>query len=386
MSDKSASILFIPKWFPGKTDPQNGVFILKHAQCIASFYPVKIMHLCAVKEQNERFEFANESQENIEILHCYYKTGSSAISRPFNLLIYLLAFLKSYKKLYPSGKPLLTHAHVFNRTVALAYFLKLWKGIPYLVSEHWTVYLKGQFDEYSAIQKKFIRHLARKSEAITAVSSVLLNAMKRCGLESKRMKVIGNAVPAPKSIYTESDKKIIGVVADFDDKNKRISAVINAFSELSPDNREWELHIVGGGDDESKLHQLATDKQMKDKKIFFHGRQNNEYVYQFLRDISFLVNFSKHETFSVILIEAILHGKPVISSKSGGPEAFINDDNGLLVDKNDLSGLKSAMLKMIQGYKEYDTEKLIASVGDKYSPEKIGESFNDLYLEILNKQ
>lgn len=384
MSDKSVSILFIPKWFPGKTDPQNGVFILKHAQCIATYYPVKIMHLCAMKEQSERFEFDSETQENIEILHCYYKTESSVFARPFNLIIYLIAFFKSYTKLYPTDKPILTHAHVFNRTVALAYFLKIWKGIPYLVSEHWAIYIKGKFNEYSIIQKQFIKYLARKSEAITAVSEVLLNAMKQSGLISKRMKVIGNAVPVPTELNLNNEKKVIGIVADFDDENKRISSVINVFTELSMEFPEWELHIVGGGKDEKKLHQLATNKQLKNKKIFFHGRQDNKYVYQFLKDIAFLTNYSVFETFSVILIEAILHGKPVVSSKCGGPESFVNKENGLLIDKNNLQELKTAMKEMMLNYKSYNTETLIASVKEKYSPENIGKSFYQLYREILD--
>lgn len=384
MSDKEASILFIPKWFPGKLDPQNGVFILKHAQCIAAYFPVKIMHLCAVKEQNKRFEFASETEENIEILHCYYKTGSSVISRPFNLLIYLLAFFKSYTKLYSTDKPILTHAHVFNRTVALAYFLKILKGIPYLVSEHWAIYIKGQFNEYSIIQKQFIKYLAKKSEAITAVSEVLLNAMRNCGLKSKRMKVIGNAVPVPTDLNLNNEKKVIGIVADFDDENKRISSVINVFAELSMEFPEWELHIVGGGKDEGKLHQLATDKQLIDIKIFFHGRQDNQYVYHFLKDIAFLINYSVFETFSVILIEAILHGKPIISSKCGGPESFVNKDNGLLIDIDNLQVLKKSMKEMMLSFKSYNTEKLIASVEEKYSPENIGKSFYQLYREILD--
>jgi glycosyltransferase involved in cell wall biosynthesis len=384
MSDKSASILFIPKWFPGKIDPQNGVFLYKHAQCIAAYYPVKIMHLCPVREQLERFEFASEAHENIEILHCYYKTGSSVISRPFNLLIYLLAFLKSYKKLYPSGKPILTHAHIFTRTGVLAYLLKIWKGVPYIISEQWSLYFKGGFEQYSFIRKEIMRLVAKNSCAITAVSGVLLQALKERGLVSQRMKVIGNAVPLPDELNTNKEKKVIGVVADFDDENKRISTVMNTFSELSSKYPEWELHIVGGGKDEQKLHQLASDKQLKDKKIFFHGRQDNKYVYQFLKDIAFLVNFSVFETFSVILIEAILHGKPVISSKCGGPESFINDDNGVLIDKNDIENLKNAMAKMMQSYKDYNTEKLIASVEEKYSPENIGKAFHQLYREILD--
>ncbi|MEX2590832.1 MAG: glycosyltransferase, partial [Chitinophagales bacterium] len=211
MKKEQAAVLFIPKWFPGRNDPQNGVFILKHARAISAHYPVKIMHLCPVKSQKKRFETEFEHENNIEILHCYYRSFQSSFLRIFNLLLYLIAFYKTYNRLFPKTPPLLSHAHVFTRPAALAFILRVWKGTPYIVSEHWTIYLKGKFNDFSAFKKFTVRHLANKSEAITAVSKILLNTMKQCGIYSKRMIVIGNAVPAPENITaTKSYTKKIG--------------------------------------------------------------------------------------------------------------------------------------------------------------------------------
>jgi glycosyltransferase involved in cell wall biosynthesis len=75
-------------------------------------------------------------------------------------------------------------------------------------------------------------------------------------------------------------------------------------------------------------------------EIISHLRESNTFV------------LSSHvETFSVVCIEALSIGVPVIATACGGPEEFIQRTDGLLVKPGSVDELSSAMLQMYQNYK-----------------------------------
>ena len=58
---------------------------------------------------------------------------------------------------------------------------------------------------------------------------------------------------------------------------------------------------------------------------------------------------SRKETFGIVYVEAMAKGLPVIATKCGGPEEFVNKENGILVPVDNVEELSKAMLLM---YKE----------------------------------
>ena len=61
-----------------------------------------------------------------------------------------------------------------------------------------------------------------------------------------------------------------------------------------------------------------------------------------------LVLPSFHESFGLVLLEALACGKPVIGSDVGGISEIITDDVGLLINPNDASSLCDAIDKIIE--------------------------------------
>jgi glycosyltransferase involved in cell wall biosynthesis len=53
---------------------------------------------------------------------------------------------------------------------------------------------------------------------------------------------------------------------------------------------------------------------------------------------------TRNEAFGLVLLEAMAAGRPVISTRVGGPEEIVVDgESGLLVPRDDASGLSSAL-------------------------------------------
>ena len=58
---------------------------------------------------------------------------------------------------------------------------------------------------------------------------------------------------------------------------------------------------------------------------------------------------SQVDTFGIVLLEAWLHGKPVIGARAGGiPDLMHDGENGLLVPFGDVSALAAAMRRLVE--------------------------------------
>ncbi|MEQ5207748.1 glycosyltransferase [Proteus sp. fly-1067] len=117
------------------------------------------------------------------------------------------------------------------------------------------------------------------------------------------------------------------------------------FRSLSKLEGNWELHLVGDGEDRADLLSLA--KKLKiDKKVIFHGWQSNawDYVLSHIKEVTACLLTSTHEGLPMVLIEAQSYGIYCISSDClTGPSDIINGSNGQLFPVDD----ESSFLKIL---------------------------------------
>ncbi|MCX6272055.1 MAG: glycosyltransferase, partial [Bacteroidetes bacterium] len=166
-------------------------------------------------------------------------------------------------------------------------------------------------------------------------------------------------------------------------RNKNIIAGIEAIGQLRKKYEKVEYHIIGGGEDEALIRQKAGELDPGGEWIFFYGRRENTFVLDFMRTIDFILTNSRIETFSVATAEALAMGKPVVATRSGGPEFFVNEHNGILINPGDQKELSAALEKMTLTFNTYDPKAISAEVLEKYGGKSVGLEFYNLYKEIL---
>ena len=71
-------------------------------------------------------------------------------------------------------------------------------------------------------------------------------------------------------------------------------------------------------------------------------------------------------------------GKPVIVTKSGGPEYIVPDEFGIKIDKENSEALAKSIDEMIKNYENYNPKKIRAFVEANFSYENIAKKIGNL--------
>lgn len=383
---KAPYILHLPKWYPNSNDPQNGSFIRKHILATAGYVKAITLFISSSPDITGKCKIVSFEKDNFaEHVVLYRKTHKTpAILKNLRFFLGFIMGFKAITKTY--GKPDIIHVHVLLHFGIFALILKTLFNIPYLVSEHWSGYINGEYNNKSLIYRYLCRLVIEKSAGITAVSEMLGKGMVSAGF-NKPIIIIPNVIDPPLSnpkIVYDSKRKMILAIGDLIDKTKNISGIINAFHELKDVFPDHDLHIIGDGPDKPLLEKLASQLKILNQRVFFQGRKTNREVYYYYPVCQFVIVNSNYETFSMITAEALAHNKPVIATRCGGPELFINEKNGLLVPVGNHFELIEAIKKMISNFEYFDLQDFSSDILKNYSSIKIGKDFMAIYTKIAD--
>lgn len=380
-------VLFLPKWYPGRNDPQLGDFLRKQAVAVARQVRVSVLHVTPLDDLVAPEEQELEEQDGLWELHCYYRPSRhplGAVRKPLNALRYRRAVERGWQRvLRERGRPDLVHAHILLRPALVA--RQWWRrhGIPYIVSEQSSGYLNGAFQARGTAYAMLARRVLRDAADITAVSAWLGDAMVGLGL-CQRYSVVPNVVPGlDRPLPAPGTPGQLLMVADLVDRIKNVSGVLRALAKARTQDPRLQLTLIGDGPDRTMLEQLAVELGLA-AQVRFLGRLANREVLDHMATCWAVVVNSYVETFSVVTGEALAQGRPVIATRCGGPTAFIHPGNGILVAPGDDAALAKAMLDLLHNAEHFDPVAIRRSVSDRFSYEAVGCAFVERYQHALD--
>ncbi|GAB3586743.1 glycosyltransferase family protein [Hymenobacter daeguensis] len=400
---KTPRVLHLPKWYPHRYDDQDGDFVARHVAAIAAhsgaagavlFATVARGPLPALIEAEEDFGGP------VPTLRYYYRaapTGLALLDKPLKLLLYFWCLLRGYRRLrrhWGGERPALVHVHVLLRTGLFAWALKTVRGIPFIVTEHWTLYLPERAGGISGLRRVLTRAVVRRAAALHTVSDGLRRAMAALGFVNPRSVVIANVVdtelfhPIHPSTHSPIQPLTLLHVSAFHDDVKNISGVLRVVARLRATWPGLRLRIAGYGPDEQQLRAYAAGLGLlADGTVTFLGKLPHAAVAAEMARATALVSFSRAETFGCVLLEARACGCPVVATRTGGvPELFIPENTfGLLVNPDDETGLQEALAAVLAGAAAFSPASLAANARERCAPAAVGEAFGQLYRKVLNK-
>ena len=130
-----------------------------------------------------------------------------------------------------------------------------------------------------------------------------------------------------------------------------------------------------------EVKRLAATISASNLRIFFHGFQTE--ISDYYGKTNIVVIPSRYESFSMVAVEALTHGRPVIAPNVGGPSEIINTKKiGLLFDPGNYKSLMYILLKAIGNPDIFDLKECV-SRGSFYSISRQSASLIDLYSKLL---
>ena len=111
-------------------------------------------------------------------------------------------------------------------------------------------------------------------------------------------------------------------------------------------------------------------------KINYLGLLKSAQINTILQSTDYFLHGSDYETFSVVIVEALATGTPVLTSKIGIADSIITSENGFICNNNPLDW-KDKILKAIKI--DYNHSKIEDSIKGKFDKSTISKQFKDFY-------
>jgi glycosyltransferase involved in cell wall biosynthesis len=190
----------------------------------------------------------------------------------------------------------------------------------------------------------------KKFNKIVCVSNDAKNGFIKLFNYNPDIEVIYNPIDSKDIVKKANEEKIyyedftvcsIGRLVEV----KGMDRLLRVHAKLIQEGVYHKLNIIGSGPLELELKALCEGLDIKDT-VYFQGFQTNPY--KFLAASNIFVSSSLMEGFSLVVAEALILGKPVLSTKTSGPsEILANGKYGKLVENSEdglYKGLKELIL------------------------------------------
>ncbi len=388
-----ANILVIPSWYPSSQLATGGSQFQEQAELLLEKYDVRVLFgskSCLTHSQwirNNGFKYAGPLvQETTPCglkeyrfdYHSWFKDEKHQIGSLIE------GYREAMESIMMSGwKPDLIHARCSELAGVIASYLSKLFGIPWVLTEHQVFAL----DNLSKYYAKLIRRALYSANVLSVVSQHQLRSISAHYIY-RPMTVVGNLVDEER--FPLAPQKQVAQPQPF-----KILTVMYPGRIKDPETFFKALHFMvftGHGDFQALVigSKLFSQNDISDFLTWIEKYQlqkncqvipkisRNE-MYKYYADSDVFVSTSLAETFGIAVREAMMVGKPVVCTSSGGVDDDIFDFNGFKVDIYDYKSIAEALIKIKTGVVHFDPVKIRDYVISKYGRYAYLQKISDIY-------
>jgi glycosyltransferase involved in cell wall biosynthesis len=363
--------------FPFSKDDIRGIFILDYIGSINKNFIVTVFSSRLVAKNTG---FSIEHAEGYDLYrYALLKCARSGFLKPF---FYLFWFIRSYKFVCKIKDIDLIHAHgtILSGTIAWLYSVR--RKVPFIITEH-----QGPFSVISGnrILRTWAKFVMERAAAVLTVSNHLKNEILASGINPVRIEVTHN----PVNTYlfntfkrTNSPEKNF-IFAGRLDSFKGAFRTLAAFSAIADKYPGWNYIIIGEGEDRKEIDRYLDSTPDLKRSVKLMGYMGKDEISGMLKSASFFVFPSQHESFGLVLAEAMACGLPVIGPNCTAPPEFIDERSGILVNPTDIDEISSALEFMINNHTTYNREEISGRITEKFGIKEFGLRMANIYRTLL---
>jgi glycosyltransferase involved in cell wall biosynthesis len=275
----------------------------------------------------------------------YFHSNSPGTGR-FKLALSLLWFLWNKRP-----------DHVFCGHIKLAVLTKILcqlLGIPYSVltygKEVWEP-LKSQERQALASASKIWTISRYSRDCVCAANGIDPNQVEMlpCAINGNKF-TPGSKLPELMEKYNLNNAKVLVTVARLwsGDIYKGVDVTIRALPQIIQVFPEIKYLVIGRGDDQPRLAQLAQDLGVSDRVIFAGFVPTEELIFHYRLADAYIM--PSQEGFGIVYLEAMACGIPVLSGDNDGSADPLQDGKlGWRVPHRDADAVAAACIEILQG-------------------------------------
>lgn len=234
-------------------------------------------------------------------------------------------------------------ATILDGTIPFVLFLCTPLPVALDIHGHW----QGQSPDADAHLRALIgleKFCAEQAHACHAISTAIaeeIEAIHGVRLAAGRSDVVylGVGEPLPLAAPARAGSEVKALFVGRLERRKGIDLVLECAAPLMARYPRLSLTIVGddsligeAGVTYRALYAERLERYVNEGRLRFMGRVDEAQLQEHYGACDFLVAPSRYESFGLVLIEAMRHGKPVICGNVGGMREIVeNGENGLLV-------------------------------------------------------
>ena len=314
--------------------------------------------------------FLNEINPQIKIIEYTPSNSQNTIKRKLTNLFKRIKFTLKYKNKFDFSACFATYslpASFIARTASQNCYL--WGHADYLTlfdnneEQMKEFFIERDYDKFKKIifvseegKESFIKAFPEMKER-TMVCNNLIDAKKIIKMSEEK-------VPEEdlKIIKKNNDCKITTFinVGRHEERQKKLSRLIDAASLLKKDNFDFQILLIGDGPQTEEYRKQVKEKQLENN-ILFLGRKQNPYPYFKISDCVVLT--SDYEGYPVVFLESYILEKPIITTKVSDYKE-VENKHGYVTEKDTTDIYKKMKLFITNGfektekfnYEKYNTE------------------------------
>lgn len=268
--------------------------------------------------------FLNEIDPKIKIIEYAPSNSKNKIQRKIINLIKRIKFTLKYKNKYDFSASFATYslpASFIARTASKNCYL--WGHADYLTlfdgnaEEMKEFFIERNYDKFKKIifvskegKDSFIKVFPEMKEK-TMVCNNLIDADKILELSKEKIPE-EDLSKINKLENTQKGTTIFINVGRHQEKQKKLSRLIEAATMLKKDNMNFKIIFIGDGPETEEYKKQVKNNQLENNIIFL-GKKQNPYPYFKIADCVVLT--SDYEGYPVVFLESFILEKPIITTK-----------------------------------------------------------------------
>ena len=314
--------------------------------------------------------FLNEINPQIKIIEYTPSNSQNTIKRKLTNLFKRIKFTLKYKNKFDFSACFATYSLPASFVARIAsQNCYLWGHADYLTlfdnneEQMKEFFIERDYDKFKKVifvseegKQSFIKVFPQMKER-TIVCNNLIDAKKIIKMSEQKL-----TDEETKKIRNNEDSKttIFINVGRHEEKQKKLSRLIDAASLLKKDNLNFKIIFIGDGPQTDEYKKQVKEKQLEDN-ILFLGRKQNPYPYFKISDCVVLT--SDYEGYPVVFLESYILEKPIITTKVSDYKE-VENKHGYVTEKDTTDIYKKMKLFITNGfektekfnYEKYNTE------------------------------